>query len=487
MKKLIMMLVCLMLLAGLSIPVFASASMDLTSSKTTINAGDTITITVSANVDNCAQGGIEVTYDNKVLTLTSGECTLNADIKYFDTAAGDGGFAFSEKTNISGKAFTLIFKVNDAAALGKTTVKVKLTTTKDSATREIALTVACVHKYDNNCDTSCNTCGTTREAKHTWDNGKITTKPTCTTTGEKTYTCTVCATTKKEVVTKLAHVYDNACDSKCNNCDDERKTEHEWTRLYDANNHWMKCKVCNQTKDIKKHELPSKYTTNTKTHGYKCTVCNALVKEEKHKFDNDCDVNCNTCGYTRNVNHSYSKRWSSDETGHWHECEICHDKLEAVAHIPGPEATETSDQICTECGFVLQQAQKHEHVMAGDWLNDETTHWYRCECGEELPPEEHVWGNPVQEGNNMVTMCTECLYKQLEAIEPLPTEPDETVPVEPTKPVETLPEPSTKVFEMPWKTLAICASIMALLSITLNVILMCLILRKPKKRGKYDR
>lgn len=38
---------------------------------------------------------------------------------------------------------------------------------------------------------------------HKWDNGVVTKEPTTVTEGEKTYTCTVCKTTKKEVIPKL--------------------------------------------------------------------------------------------------------------------------------------------------------------------------------------------------------------------------------------------------------------------------------------------
>ncbi len=46
------------------------------------------------------------------------------------------------------------------------------------------------HLYDNACDTSCNTCGETRETTHTYESAI--TAPTCTEAGYTTYTCTVC-------------------------------------------------------------------------------------------------------------------------------------------------------------------------------------------------------------------------------------------------------------------------------------------------------
>ena len=40
---------------------------------------------------------------------------------------------------------------------------------------------------------------------HTWDDGVVTKAPTETETGIMTYTCTVCGTTKTEVIPKLIH------------------------------------------------------------------------------------------------------------------------------------------------------------------------------------------------------------------------------------------------------------------------------------------
>ena len=52
------------------------------------------------------------------------------------------------------------------------------------------------HKYDNGCDTECNDCGHTREANHVFDKGTVTKKATKNSAGEKTYTCSECGATK---------------------------------------------------------------------------------------------------------------------------------------------------------------------------------------------------------------------------------------------------------------------------------------------------
>ena len=87
------------------------------------------------------------------------------------------------------------------------------------------------HVYDNACDTTCNTCGYTREithnygewktdsskhwhecsacglkadeAAHTWDGGVVTKEATEQAEGVKTFTCTACKATKTEAIAKL--------------------------------------------------------------------------------------------------------------------------------------------------------------------------------------------------------------------------------------------------------------------------------------------
>lgn len=494
MKRIITIFTCMLLVTLLTIPAFAATSITLNASKTTVNTGDTITVSVAAAADNCSLGGIEVTYNSKVLTLTSGDCTLDkADIKYFDAKSGDGGFAFETATKLTGTIFKLTFQVKEDAAPGSSTISVKFKNGKDSASRSIDIKVACVHKYDNNCDTTCNVCGDTREAKHDWDSGKVTKKATCSAAGEKLYTCTTCKKTKTETVKKLSHSYDNDCDSECNNCGHERDIDHEFTQLYDETHHWMKCKVCGTIKNKTKHNTSSNYSTTTKAHGYKCKDCGAMTQEKKHVFENECDPSCSVCGYTRNISHSYSTKWTYDETKHWHECEVCKDQLEAIPHKPGPEATEESDQICTECGYVIAPAQKHEHTMAGDWLNDSIGHWYRCECGEQSKPDVHEWGEVTQKGDNMVSACVECGYERIEGPAPTePTEPSETEPevTDPTRPSGTpiiRPTPSDdQGFEMPWKQIALWSILVAVISIGVNALLIWLMIRRSEYEYEDD-
>lgn len=493
MRRISTLLTIILLAMALSMTAFASASISLNASKTTINTGDKVTITVAANVDACTQGSIEVSYDSKVFTMVSGECNIGtADIKYFDAKAGDGGFAFEKEASISGTAFTFTLQAKEDAKPGDSNVTVKFKANADSATRSISIKIACVHKYDNDCDTTCNTCNATREAKHAWDKGTETKKATCTAEGEKTYTCTACNEKKTETVAKLAHTYTNACDDACNACNAKRSVQHSWKEYYDATHHWETCTVCGAKQNHAKHNTPSTYSTTSKVHGYKCKDCGAMVNEERHKFDNDCDPECSVCKYTRTITHDYDTKWTYDANKHWRACKSCGDKLEAVAHKPGPEATETSDQLCTECGYVIAPAQKHEHKMAGDWLNDDIGHWYDCACGERSTPEVHKFGEKQEKDGNYVVVCEGCGYERVEGV--IPTEPttDETAPTDETKPVQRPTEPQEKPEKqswfdrLPWKQIALWTMLVAAISIGLNALLIWIMINRGSG-GKYSR
>ena len=285
------------------------------------------------------------------------------------------------------------------------------------------------HRYDNACDTTCNDCGKTRETSHSF--GKEWYK-----NSEKHWhECSVCHTKKDEA----AHIYDNACDKDCNICGQTREVTHSYSEVwsYDETNHWHECSVCHTKKD-----------------------------ETPHTYDNACDTTCNDCGKTREITHSYSEVWSNDETNHWHECSVCHTKKDEAAHIPGAEATETTAQTCTVCGYVIKAPLGHTHrptlvrrveptcekagniehykcscgklyydaaatkeitnaakiilsatghVRGGDWKHSEIYHWHECAvCGERMDTAFHRAGAEATETTPQT--CAVCGYVIKEAL-----------------------------------------------------------------------
>lgn len=373
-----------------------------------------------------------------------------------------------------------------------------LTCTVCKATKTEA-TQKAEHTYDNSCDTKCNVCDAERTIKHSWDKGKVTKEANCTQKGEKLFTCKVCKETKTESVKKTSHSYDNDCDPSCNSCGTERKVEHSYAKTWsvDETTHWYACSICGEKKDAGEHVFATEWTVIDVGHGYACTVCGAIPGVQPHEFDNACDEDCNICGHQREITHDYSKKWSYDADGHWQVCTVCGDELEMIPHTPGAEATETSDQICTDCGFIITPAGNHEHSMAGDWLSDETSHWYLCACGVYVDAVNHTWDAGMIDLEKMQILyhCTACGYLRTEEYIP-PTTPPETQPSESTEPsvppttgapTEAPTEPNlTPVQESEafpfWIVLAIFLGISVVLNI---VLLMCLI--SKSKEGKYSK
>lgn len=67
----------------------------------------------------------------------------------------------------------------------------------------------------------------------------------------------------------------------------------------------------------------------------------------------------------QNLDHDFSGKWHSDESGHWHICSRCGIQSDVIEHTPGVEATSNHPQTCIECGYIIVPALcTHEW---GDW------------------------------------------------------------------------------------------------------------------------
>ena len=90
--------------------------------------------------------------------------------------------------------------------------------------------------------------------------------------------------------------------------------------------------------------------TEHNVYWYACSRCDANAKDDAAATDKY--YTGTTAG-----NHSYATAWSSNESGHWHECSLCHDKKDEAAHTPDREAaTETEPVKCSECDYEIAPA-----------------------------------------------------------------------------------------------------------------------------------
>ena len=247
------------------------------------------------------------------------------------------------------------------------------------------------HKCKN-----CNAIDESTKAPHSWDNVKVTTPATCTTPGEKTYTCTVCSATKTEVIPASGHDFVHH-EAKAATC-----TAVGWD-AYDT------CSRCDYTTYVEKaasghdlvhHEAKAATCTAAGWDAYDtCSRCDYTTYVEKSALGHDFTVpkydeiqhwyKCANCtATTEPVAHTDFTAWKSDRSGHWHECSTCGYKTAVNAHTPDRDkATETTPQLCTECGYVIAPATHpvHTWVFVAETpatcnAAGEREH-YKCTCG----------------------------------------------------------------------------------------------------------
>ena len=142
------------------------------------------------------------------------------------------------------------------------------------------------------------------------------------------------------------------------------------------------------------------------THIRRCNICGKAEVVE-HSYDNDCDTTCNACGTERTITHKFGEDWTGDESGHWHECTVCGEKDSVDQHVPGEEAGEYTDQVCTVCKYVMVPALGHTHRYDENFSHDEKGHWQICTgCKEATEAEAHGFDGDCDES------CDKCGYQR---------------------------------------------------------------------------
>lgn len=422
MKKVSIVIVTILLLTALTITAFATElAIKVTVKDDTLHRGDSITVTVSVPEKfSCKSGILLIGFDNSI--FTRGDSAWLLENLAVSEPNGDAVFAMSSEREISGKIYQFQLKVADNAAYGKYPVNVTLSLRDGSGNthtvnQTLTIAVECDHKYDS---------------------GEVTKEATCTAEGTKIRTCTLCGNKRTDKITKLGHKYDDGVVSKEPTCTE--KGEKLFT-----------CSRCEKTKTEE-------------------------IDPAGHVYDSDCDTDCNTCGEIRTVEHNYDTHWTSDETGHWHGCADCGHVLELFPHTPGPEATETTEQLCLDCGFVLQTFKPHEHVSSGDWLGDENNHWNQCACGENIDSAAHDWVEGTKDSvtGAITYSCSVCGY--VKTVMPEPTIPE-------TDPAPTQPGNNSDGQVNTWMIVSLVLAILLLAS---WIYIILGIISSKKRSGKFS-
>ena len=529
MRKRILIVFCLLLITALAVSALAAGTVSMTvnPAEKTLKQGESVVITVSVTeFADCKSGSLRLEFDTNSFERSNNTWLLTGTT--MAEANGDAVFAFSEAKIISGDIYQFTLTAKETATLGDSAIAIKLTL-RDAAgekaeTRQaIKITVACAHSYgdwnklnDNQHGQVCTKCGDVVKENHAWDAGKTEREATCTKEGLMIHTCSKCNATKEITTEKLPHAYDNPCDTECNNgCGTTREPDHDYSNRWssDGENHWHQCSVCGDKTDVQPHEpgdpatewsaqkcricdhvlqpalghthkFETEWTRDEMGHWYECTGCEELKGYSDHDYDNSCDTDCNTCGYVRTIQHTLGENWWFNAEGHWHECKVCGEKTRIESHIPGPEATETSAQVCIDCGYELAPMVGHTHNFGYDWLFDDTAHWQECACGSQSIKEAHAWSEgivtkepTVDAEGEMSFHCTVC---EAEKKEPISKE-EGTAPNVPTEPSGKDPEPQPKDF--PWWILVVAGGILALGFVVFMIVGAIL---GQKQTGKYS-
>lgn len=238
---------------------------------------------------------------------------------------------------------------------------------------------------DANHEQICSVCGNAVTSGHNWNSGTVTTEANCQQSGTMTYACTDCGAEKTETLPK----------ESTHDFSEWEKTEVGHTRSCDD------CELVETDYHSWKEEIIEKPTCKDAGSQKKtCIVCSytvsaVLPKLKTHTYDSVCDPECNVCSEKRSTEHTFTKVWSKDYSGHWHECTKCGEKKDLAKHIAGPAATEQQAQECLTCGYILTPKKEHEHKYEKKWTSDEAGHWYACTgCDDEGNYAAHSYKDP---------------------------------------------------------------------------------------------
>ena len=196
-------------------------------------------------------------------------------------------------------------------------------------------------------------------------------------------------------------------------------------------------------------EKPSTCRVNGTGAYNKCEVCGKM-------FDKDTNKEITAVPVLELAAHTWDDVWHANSTGHYHECTVCGIAGDVTAHTPGAEATETTPQTCTVCGYIIKPATSHKEHTKGNLMSDATSHWYACTgCSEQLEKANHTvtsWtvdkaATTTEEGlrHGNCSVCQHVVYEKLAKINNTPVTP--TTPSKPGRPSGTKTVQSGKTFD----------------------------------------
>lgn len=312
MKKTFSIIIALLMLAVLTITASAAGVTATTENKSCAK-GSTVTLNVSlSGSTSVLSGAVEVVYDKTKLQLVEGAWnTTGALLTNFDTSKDKGAFAFASASNVSGKIFSVKFKVLSDAPLGDTEVKC-IIQLKDGSNNDIAvtnksgkITVTCNHSF----------------TKKTTDYPAS--PASCTSAAKYYYSCSICGekgNTTYTVGSPTSHTFDKKVSTETylvNSVTCVNEAEYYYscacgakgTEKFTADASWS-------------HNFSDNWFISADGHWHQCLDCGAKKDNALHTASAN-----NVCGQCQFVlsndgthYHSFGNTWVSNNDAHWHEC-----------------------------------------------------------------------------------------------------------------------------------------------------------------------
>lgn len=307
MKKIVKMitalLMCLVVMNFSNVTVNAATSVSASGSST-VQEGDTFTVTIAVSSAAVTSGSVEVKCSSS-LEIVSGKWLLSGTtLAKYDSSTNKGAFAFSSEKSLKGNYFQVTLRAKNIDKAAKVTVTVQLKngdTVVQGGSASKSINIICKnHSY-----------------------GEYTTvEPTCTKDGSKSRTCSVCGTVDKQAIPALGH------DVK----DYTVITEPTCTEKGKATGKCARCgNEVTKAIDAKGHNFGSWTVTKEST----CTE----QGEQEHK--------CYVCGYVETQPAPLAEHVISEEYTVLQEADLAH-----AGVIEGH---------CVNCGATMQTSSKCEY------------------------------------------------------------------------------------------------------------------------------
>lgn len=398
MKKIMVLLLSVLILAGAIMPATANnvtATTTCTTTADSIVRGDTVTVTVS--LSNCAKlksMSLTPIYDSNVFELVSGEWLLtDAMLSNFDTKKGNAAIAYSAEKDANGDIFKFTLKVKDTAPFGETSLKVNPVVKNGSVSIECQaaekiVTVNCSHSFDSNWS---------HDANQHWKE------------------CLVNGCDEKSETAN--HTFDNDCDTTCNVCGYARTITHSYSEVWshDDTNHWYECTVCGDKKDTTAHSGGTA-TCNEKAI---CSFCGAsygdfadhnYVEKAESQYLKSAATCVSKAVYYKSCSVCGVKSTETFEYGEVDPSNHKHTEVRDAKSATCCESGYTGDTWCTDCNKKIETGKAipatGNHVdVDGKWESDGTNHWHTCYFGTKFDVTAHSGGEATCKDKAVCSVC----------------------------------------------------------------------------------